>query len=168
MTRAKLAIFLTSVLIIGAIWSYETTKVTQERIHTTSRQVSEGPPSVRMYDYLVKYSEQYDVPLQVALGIARLETGYKGPFHWSYNPKQVSTAGACGAMQIMPKTATYIHGKKVTKEELLNDLELNIEISMKYMARLHKRYGRWDVALGYYNTGTSAVNGYAMRIMKNV
>jgi soluble lytic murein transglycosylase-like protein len=120
-----------------------------------------------MYDYLVEYSEKYEVPLQIALGIAKAETGYEGPFHWDYNPVRVSSAGACGAMQILPSTATYIYGERVTKDQLLNDLELNVEISMKYMAYLYKMFKRWDIALGYYNTGTPVVNNYAMRIMKN-
>ncbi len=167
MTRAKLIIFLASVMLLGAVWSYETTKVTQQKILNTSTPISKGPLSVRMYDYLVKYSEQYNVPLSIALGIAKEETGYEGPFHWNYNPVRVSSAGACGAMQIMPSTATHIYGKRITQDQLLHDLELNVEISMKYMAYLYKLSKRWDTALGYYNTGTPVVNSYAMRIMKN-
>lgn len=167
MIRAKLIIFLASLMLLGAAWSYETTKVTQKKIQTVGTPISKGPLSIRMYDYLVEYSEKYEVPLQIALGIAKAETGYEGPFHWDYNPVRVSSAGACGAMQVLPSTATYIYGERVTKDQLLNDLELNVEISMKYMAYLYKMSKRWDIALGYYNTGTPVVNNYAMRIMKN-
>ena len=72
---------------------------------------------------------------------------------------------AYGAMQIQTPTATFIRHRKVTSKELLNDLEFNVETSMMIMQYLYKISGRWDVALGYYNTGKPVVNGYSREIM---
>jgi hypothetical protein len=47
---------------------------------------------------------------------------------------------------------------------LMNDLELNVHISMKLLARLKEKYGNWRVALGAYNPGRPIVNSYAIRI----
>lgn len=160
-------ILLTAVLLIRAAWSYEKLDIMTDPHISSDIRSMKSPPSIQMYEYLMKYSKKYDVPFGIAYGIANAETGYTGAFDWDYNPKLTSSAGACGAMQILPSTASYILGRKVTSSELLNDLEFNVETSMKYMARLYKKSGRWDIALGYYNSGQSQVNGYAQRIMKN-
>jgi soluble lytic murein transglycosylase-like protein len=120
-----------------------------------------------MYDYLKKYSDEYGVPIIIAMGVAHKETRYGGPFHWRYNPKLTSSANAYGAMQIQVPTANFIWGgkKKITSKKLLTDLELNVETSMKLLAHLKKKYGGWDVALGCYNTGRPIVNSYAIEIM---
>lgn len=165
--KAKLIIILTAMTLLLAAWSYETTKEPITGIANSEIIVSRGPASIRMYDYLEHYANKYDVPMYIALGIAREETGYKGPFQWSYNHKQVSSTGACGAMQVLPSTASYVWKRKVTAKELTNDLEFNIETSMKYIAYLHKISKRWDIALGYYNTGYPIVNAYAARIINN-
>lgn len=122
------------------------------------------PPCVRLYSLLDKYSKKYDVPFEIALGVANEETGYLGPFHWSYNPKKVSSASAYGAMQVQVPTANDNCDKHVTSKMLMNDLELNVEISMRLLSRLKKKYGSWQVALGAYNSGQPIVNSYAIRI----
>jgi soluble lytic murein transglycosylase-like protein len=165
--KFKLIILFAALLLFAAIWSYETAKSSNGSIDRSVQSIKSAPPCVRLYDYLVKYSKEYGVPFQIAYGVARSESGYLGPFHWSYDPRQTSTANAYGAMQIQAPTASYIWKKKVTSKRLLNDLEFNVETSMKLLAYLHKLSGRWDVALGYYNTGRPVVNGYSIKIMKN-
>lgn len=123
-----------------------------------------APPCIRMYTLLEKYSEQYGVPFDIAIGVANEETGYKGPFHWTYNPQRISSASAYGAMQIQVPTANGNWDEKVTSKMLMEDLELNVHISMRLLSRLKKKYGSWALALGAYNTGRPLVNGYASRI----
>jgi soluble lytic murein transglycosylase-like protein len=123
-----------------------------------------APPCIKLYSLLEKYSTEYDVPFEIALGVANEETGYLGPFHWSYNPKRISSAAAYGAMQIQVPTANDNWEKRVTPKMLMNDLELNVHISMRLLARLKERYGNWQVALGAYNSGRPIVNSYAVRI----
>lgn len=124
----------------------------------------DSPPCVRLYYLLEKYSEEYGVPFEIAIGVAREETGYLGPFHWSYDPKRISSASAYGAMQIQVPTANDQWDDHVTSKMLLNDLELNVHISMKLLAKLKSKFGSWQEALGAYNTGRPIVNDYALRI----
>lgn len=158
-------LFLISLMVVFAMWSYVENTKYGGPLHSYANQISKAPPCVQLYDYLDEYSKKYGVPFDIALGVAEHETGYRGPFHWSYDPKQTSTANAHGAMQVQVPTAQFVMGKKVTKSDLLNDLRLNVEISMKYLSQLRKRYGSWAVALGYYNSGHPIVNGYAQDII---
>jgi soluble lytic murein transglycosylase-like protein len=120
-------------------------------------------PAQRLYVAINKYAEQYDIPLYIAYNVASLETGYKGPFHETYNHKQISSAGALGAMQIMPQYASHYAGFKVSKAILRDSIELNVEISMKMLNEWYKRYKRWDKATGAYNTGRPIINKYAQK-----
>jgi hypothetical protein len=84
-------------------------------------------------------------------------------FTGEYNHKQISSAGALGAMQIMPQYASHYAGFKVSKAILRDSIELNVEISMKMLNEWYKRYKRWDKATGAYNTGRPIINKYAQK-----
>ena len=118
-------------------------------------------PCERMYYLIETYSDSFGVPKHIAYGVAYKETRYRGPLDTLYNPKQTSCAGAVGAMQIMPKYASYFAGRKVTKNELMYDLETNVWLSMKILARHYERYKNWSLACGAYNTGQPILNKYA-------
>jgi soluble lytic murein transglycosylase-like protein len=120
-----------------------------------------SPTSLHMYYLLVKASDKYKIPRHILFNVAYLETGYKGPFHWNYNPYQTSFAGAQGPMQIITRWSHSYAGRRLTPTELRTNLELNIDISCKMLVRLKRMYNRWDLALGYYNTGHPRVNHYA-------
>ena len=160
----KTLIVLAGILAFGFLWRLLHTEKPKELNSGTINEKS--PPSLALYYYLEKYSDEYNVPFHIAMGVAREETGYHGPFDWKYNPKLTSSAAAYGAMQIQVPTANFIWDEPVTKKQLLNNLELNVQISMKLLAYLYKRYDSWAVALGCYNTGRPLVNDYARRIVK--
>ena len=115
----------------------------------------------RLHDAILLYADSFDVPLNVAFNVARMETGYLGPNHDSYNHKQVSSCGALGAMQIMPRYASYFAGFKVNKQDLRDSIELNVYISMKTLRKHYNTYGDWKKSLGAYHTGKPVVNWYA-------
>lgn len=117
----------------------------------------------RLYVAINKYAEKYDIPLYIAYNVANLETGYRGPFHDTYNHKQTSKAGALGAMQIMPQYASHYAGFKVSKAVLRDSIELNVEISMKMLNEWYTRYKDWKKATGAYNTGRPIINKYAKK-----
>jgi len=123
--------------------------------------------SLKMYESIEKYSDKYEIPKYIAYNIAYLETRYRGPFDFRYNGSLVSSAGAKGPMQILPTTANYISGKSITNKELLHNVELNVEISMKLLNKLHKSYNDWSLVCGYYNTGYPKVNEYAQYCVQN-
>lgn len=128
-----------------------------------------SPPCLQMYNYIGKYASKYNIPLNYAYGIAYKETRYCGPFHWEYNHKQGSNAGALGAMQVMPSTAQMMWkgtDVKVTDKKIMNDIEFNVETSMKLCRRLYDKYHDWKIVFGCYNTGQVLVNQYAIDVVE--
>jgi soluble lytic murein transglycosylase-like protein len=92
-----------------------------------------------------------------------------------FNPRALSTAGAIGLTQIMPKTAAF-YDSTVT-EEGLYDPATNLRIGFTYFRDLYRRYdGNLRTALLAYNRGPQRVgdlvargldpaNGYAAAII---
>ncbi len=84
------------------------------------------------------------VPPSLALAVARNESNFKA--------KALSSAGARGVMQIMPKTGRDLYG--VHPDELWKP-RLNVKLGIDFLEKLIKRYGgRWDLALSHYNGGS--------------
>ena len=122
--------------------------------------------ALRMYRAIMLYSGMYQVPRHVAFNIAHLETTYRGPQDSTYNPSRISNKGAMGPMQIMYRYASYFAGRKVTKSELRDSIEFNVNLSMKILAQNYKRYKSWKKAAGAYNTGRPIINHYAKEAVK--
>jgi len=162
----KFMVLLISLLVLTLFlgW-YSETKRIEGFINDVGEVSKDAPPSIQIYKYIVRYSEEYGVPLNIALGVANHESGYRGPFHWKYNPKLTSYANAYGAMQIQVPTANGNWDEPVTSQMLLEDLELNVQISMRLLAKLKKKYNSWELALGAYNTGRPMINSYASSIV---
>ena len=133
---------------------------------TTYKPIEKPNAALRMYRAIMLYSGMYNVPKHVAFNIAHLETTYRGPQDSTYNPSRVSNKGAMGPMQIMYKYASYFAGRKVTKNELRDSIEFNVNLSMKILAQNYKRYKSWKKAAGAYNTGRPIINHYAREAVK--
>jgi soluble lytic murein transglycosylase-like protein len=125
------------------------------------------PTPLKMYELIDHYSDVYEIPKHIAFNVAYLETKYKGPFDWNYKHNLSSSAGAVGPMQVMPATASYINNKKISKDNLKNNVELNIQTSMKLLSKLHKQYPNWKQVCGAYNTGKPIINSYATFCVNN-
>ena len=123
-----------------------------------------SPASLQMYKYIKEYSDTFNIPLKYAFGIAHSETGYKGPFHWKYNPTQSSFAGAEGPMQIMLATARGNNKDNVSRERLRTDIKYNVRTSLKLLRKLYNKYNNWKLVFGCYNTGRPCINGYAEKV----
>jgi len=147
----KLAIVLSGCLLISS---------------TTPKPTEKPNAALRMYRAIMLYSGMYNVPKHVAFNIAHLETTYRGPQDSTYNPSRVSKAGAMGPMQIMYRYASYFAKRKVTKSELRDSIEFNVNLSMKILAQNYKRYKSWKKAAGAYNTGRPIINHYAKEAVK--
>jgi soluble lytic murein transglycosylase-like protein len=133
---------------------------------TTYKPVEKPSYALRMYRAIMLYSGMYQVPRHVAFNIAHLETTYRGPQDSTYNPSRVSKAGAMGPMQIRYKYASYFAERKVTKSELRDSIEFNVNLSMKILAQNYKRFKSWAKAAGAYNTGRPIINRYAKEAVK--
>ena len=93
---------------------------------------------------IIDEARNSDVPPALALAIAKVES--------DFNKDALSTAGARGVMQIMPKTAKDEFG--IDADELWN-ARLNIQLGIDFLSRLYDQYdGSWEMALSHYNGGT--------------
>jgi soluble lytic murein transglycosylase-like protein len=156
-------------LVVGA---FAVTTITVTKPATTQKQevripesIDQGsPPCIQMYHYIKEYADTFDIPIRYAFGIAYAETRYSGPFHWRYNPAQISSAGAVGPMQVMVATARGLNKDGVSKEYLRTNIKYNVYTSMKLLRRLYNLRGNWKIVFGEYNTGRPCINGYAERV----
>jgi soluble lytic murein transglycosylase-like protein len=159
---------ITPILLIVGLYiftSNEEPPTIEEAIRNTKSIDNSLPPCMQMYEAIEKYADSFNIPKRYAYAIAYIETGYKGPFHFKYNPKQQSGAGALGPMQVMRGTARGLNKDNVSKHKLLTDIEYNVMTSMKLLRRLKDMRGRWDIVFGEYNTGRTMVNGYSHKVM---
>lgn len=140
-------------------------KVSERQLYEMGSE-NNSPTSLHMYHLLVTASKEYKIPLHILFNVIYLETGYRGPFHWNYNPYKSSYAGAQGPMQIVTRWSHSYAGRRLSDKELRTNLKLNVDISCKMLSRLKKIYKRWDLALGFYNTGYPMVNSYAQYASK--
>jgi len=102
----------------------------------------------------------------VALSLIRQES--------VFNPLARSSVGARGLMQLMPTTARHL--RRSVRDKHLVDPKINIELGIKYLTNLNKRYdGNLVYILSAYNAGESRVTRWRASyfdeeaaIMKNI
>lgn len=74
------------------------------------------------------------------------------------DPTAVSRSGAVGLWQFMPATGKD-YGLKISSwEDQRRDPHLSTAAALKYLKRLHDRFGSWELALAAYNGGPGRVN----------
>lgn len=131
------------------------------------RKITTVPPeNIQLLYAIEKYSKEYNIPKNYAYGIAYKETRYTWPFQWDYVAGLTSSAGALGPMQVMYKTAKGRFPKKeFDKEYLKNNIDFNVECSMKLLRYLYDLYGNWGLVFGTYNTGKPVINDYARFVL---
>ena len=96
-----------------------------------------------------------NVTPSVALAVAKIES--------SFQPHVVSSAGAIGVMQIMPRTGRDLFG--LSRAELF-DPAINIRAGVTFLDQLINRYGgRVDLALSHYNGGSRVTAGPQPKII---
>ncbi len=101
----------------------------------------------KYHDIIVNASNKYNVESAMVKAIILAES--------SYNPKAVSSRGAQGLMQLMPKTAQYLGVK-----DSFNPKH-NIHGGVKYFRKLLDRFdNNYDLALAAYNAGSTKIRKY--------
>lgn len=164
----KIAISIIVILSLFVLMSHKKGVNKEEHVIRESKYIEDKkPPCLSMHFNIEKYADSFNIPKRYAYGIAYMETKYQGPFHWEYNHKQTSNAGALGPMQVMLSTARGLNKDKVTRDRLKNNIEYNVMTSMKLLRRLYNLRGSWAVAFGEYNTGKPCINGYANQVINH-
>ena len=96
-----------------------------------------------------------NVTPSVALAVAKIESDFR--------PHVVSSAGAIGVMQIMPRTGRDLFG--LSRAELF-DPAINIRAGVTFLEQLIDQYeGRVDLALSHYNGGSRVNAGPQPKII---
>lgn len=92
-----------------------------------------------------RYAEDYNIDEELIRAVIQVESGW--------NPKAVSSKGARGLMQLMPRTA-----ESLGVEDPF-DPEQNIEGGVKYLSQMTDKYnGDIEKALAAYNAGPTRVD----------
>ncbi|MAE95927.1 MAG: lytic transglycosylase, partial [Deltaproteobacteria bacterium] len=108
---------------------------------------SGAPSKVRTYDPVIAHhSHAQGVPPALVKAVIHAES--------AFDPRAVSHKGAMGLMQLMPDTAQMLGVAQPFRAED------NIEGGIRYLRRLHDRYGSWTYTLAAYNAGPTAVDRY--------
>lgn len=115
--------------------------------------IIKSTPEIQLYYYIKQYCKKYNVPEEIVYSIAHNETNYRGPLDKSYKHNLKSSAGARGALQVMPSTYRAIMGQKISEHELQNNIQKNTECAIKYLSILYKKYKNWDKVLAVYASG---------------
>ena len=93
--------------------------------------------------------EEYRVPYDIVKAVIHTESSWKH--------KAISKSGALGLMQVKPTTSLAEFDPPGSE---LYDPYVNITVGVKYLARLHERFGDWNTTLTAYSHGPTATVGY--------
>lgn len=101
----------------------------------------------RISNAVIDYSYQYNLKIPNVLAQIKVESDFKY--------KAVSSAGAQGLMQIMPRTLEYISYDMHDRTDKLNTWNVyhNIKAGCFYMAQQIEEFANYDDALRAYNWG---------------
>jgi soluble lytic murein transglycosylase-like protein len=95
--------------------------------------------------HVSRFAEEYNIDEELIRAVIQVESGWKAD--------AVSSKGARGLMQLMPRTADMLGVEDAF------DPEQNIEGGVKYLAQLTDKYeGDVEMALAAYNAGPSRVD----------
>jgi hypothetical protein len=126
-------------------------KKTREAIEATTR---EPPPILKlttMAAAAVDYSDEYDVPLALVLGVMRQESNFQ--------ERVVSHANAHGLMQVLPETAKEIAGDVRKRHYNLFNIKNNVQFGTYYLRKMLDTFdGREELAIRAYNCGPICVS----------
>ena len=97
-----------------------------------------------------KWADARDLPVELVLALAHTES--------RFDPNARSWAGACGIMQIVPKTAADVARKDGVRGRMtcrrLRNVDLSVRLATRYLADLRGRFGSHPgVLAAAYNAG---------------
>ena len=106
--------------------------------------------------YINALCDEYGVDYDMVKAVIQTES--------SWNHKAVSTSGAIGLMQILPKTAMDEFN---TPEQDLYDPYVNVTVGIKYLSHLNQHFDDIDATLTAYSHGPTITRKYSDSYIKN-
>lgn len=125
------------------------------------RSLGRLPGSVPYREIIDRWCARHDYNVNPDLAAAILETESSG------RARAVSSAGALGLMQLMPRTAAGMAKElglaEPTREDLFDE-ELNIRLGVYYLSKLRKRFGdEREFVIAAYHAGPTRVDAWRRR-----
>lgn len=105
--------------------------------------------------YINESGEKFSINPHFIIALAKEES--------HFNKDAVSSAGATGLMQIMPRTASFMEDRAITTKDLQN-AEYNIYIGTKYIDSIIDSFGNEMFAVASYNAGFGNVRKWQKQI----
>lgn len=107
------------------------------------------------WEEVTVFSKEYDVDPYLVMAVIKTES--------NFDEKAISSANACGLMQLMPDTAVWIVEKaqmNIDPKEAIWEPGDNIRMGIWYLRWLSQEYylGNWLAALTAYNGGMQNVD----------
>lgn len=96
-----------------------------------------------------KYLKKYNMPQDIKY-LSIVESGL--------NPKAASWAGAVGPWQFIKTTGSEYGLKQDQYIDERMDVEKSTDAAMRFLSRLYRTYGDWELAMAAYNCGPGNVN----------
>lgn len=106
-------------------------------------------------EFVLSASQKNDVDSALVFSVIKAES--------KFNKNAKSKAGAIGLMQIKLSTANYmldLEGEMLITENQLFQVENNIDIGVKYLKYLIKKFNNVNVAICAYNAGETIVRDW--------
>ncbi len=106
---------------------------------------------IRYKDVISIYAKEFNVDKAIIFSVANVESGF--------DKDVISSAGAVGVMQLLPRTASWLCEMLEMEYfyENLFDEKYNIKLGSYYLSYLIARFEQLDFALAAYNAGPSNV-----------
>lgn len=118
--------------------------------YTISRYIERRYYPRHYSEYVEKYASQYGVPEYIVYSVIKVES--------DFDAAATSDKGACGLMQLMPKTYEWLCELLGCGAEDILDPEENIKCGTYYLSMLYKKYESWQLAFCAYNAGMGNVD----------
>ncbi len=123
------------------------------------RRIGRAPGSGPYRGILGRWCAAYNVRPDLAAAVLDTESAGR--------PRAVSSAGALGLMQLMPKTAAALAKELDLGSPSRGDLfgpELNIRLGVYYLSKLRKRFGEErEFVIAAYHAGPTRVDSWRRR-----
>ncbi len=98
---------------------------------------------------IIDYSAKYNLDAALVAAVICTESRFK--------PNSTSSSGACGLMQLMPSTFSWVESQLGEQGKDIYNVETNINYGCYYLSYLIYKYGNLVYALACYNAGEGVV-----------